>query len=639
MAPTPSPPPTRILLPVSHPDSAAPLGRLAATLAAGCGGEVVVLHIARPAGESSTPRALSERRDWPAVDGAIRAIDERGVPVSFIVRRGAPVDRVIRRVAVEIGARLIVLGWQGTDLPEKRKATVMDAVLASPPCDVAVLGGRSLGAFKRFLVPISGGPHAGRALALALALAEQQDGAVTACNVCTQAVGNEQTEREVEDRLRWLLGDLASHPRLTLKVLFAPSAAQGVLAEAAGHDVVLMGASQATVIEADLFGNIPRQVAESDVPVVVVKRKARLATRAARWAWWRLFGVLPTLTVDERREVQKEIYRGARPRIDFFMMIGLSAAIASFGLLLNSPAVIIGAMLVAPLMSAIVGIGLGVVLGGAELLHKALGTTVKGMALAIAVGALIGLLRADAAPTHEIMSRARPGLLDLGVALASGAAGAYAIGRKGVSASLAGVAIAAALVPPLAVVGIGLAMARGEIALGALLLFLTNLVAIASAGGLIFLLLGFAPPSGQRARWTILRRGVTGEVAMLAVIAVLLTVLTWHESSEARGQEAIYAAVLAEVAALPGVAVEPEDIEILHNSAEAVELAITVRTPRQVAHASVVDLQRGIAARLQRSVSLKLVVIPTTELDPLLPPTPTPTEASTLTPTAGRGGW
>jgi len=70
-------------------------------------------------------------------------------------------------------------------------------------------------------------------------------------------------------------------------------------------------------------------------------------------------------------------------------------------------------------------------------------------------------------------------------------------------------------------------MAR-EIALGALLLFLTNLVAIASAGGLIFLLLGFAPPSGQRARWTILRRGMTDEGAMLAVIAVLLTVLTWQ---------------------------------------------------------------------------------------------------------------
>jgi uncharacterized hydrophobic protein (TIGR00271 family) len=641
MAPTPSPQPYRILVPVSHPDSAAELGRLAGALAAARSGEVVVLHIARPSEESAGRRDVSERQDWPAVDRAIRAVDELGVPVSFVVRRGASVGEVVRRVAVEIGVSVIVLGWQGSDLPEKRKAAVMDAVLESPPCDVAVLGGLSLGGFKGFLVPVSGGPHAGRALEIALALAEQEDGEVTACYVCSQATCSEQTEREAEAKLRQLLGDLANHPRLALKVLFATSAAQGVVEEAAGYDVVLMGASQATVIEADLFGDIPRQVAESDVPVVVVKRKARLATRAVRWAWWRLFKILPTLSVDERREVQKEIYRGARPRPDFFVMIALSAAIAAFGLLLDSPAVIIGAMLVAPLMSAIVGVGLGVVLGGAELLRKALGTTLQGMVVAIVVGALIGLLRADVAPTHEIMSRVQPGLLDLGVALASGAAGAYAICRKGVSASLAGVAIAAALVPPLAVAGIGLAMIRGDIFWGALLLFLTNLVAIASAGGLIFLLLGFAPPSGQRARWTVLRRGVTGEVAMLTVIVLMLTVLTLQEQREVKGQEAIYAAVLAEARALPGVELEWEDVEILHNSAEAVELAITVRTPRQLAHQTVVDLQRGIAARLQRSVSLKLVVIPTTELDPLLPPTPTPTvtpsSTATLTPTPTAG--
>jgi uncharacterized membrane protein len=97
--------------------------------------------------------------------------------------------------------------------------------------------------------------------------------------------------------------------------------------------------------------------------------------------------VLPTLTVDERREVQKSIYRGARPRTDFLLMIAFSAAIAAMGLLLDSPAVIIGAMLVAPLMSAIVGVGLGVILGGAELVRKALWTSFQGMLLAIAVGA------------------------------------------------------------------------------------------------------------------------------------------------------------------------------------------------------------------------------------------------------------
>jgi hypothetical protein len=111
-------------------------------------------------------------------------------------------------------------------------------------------------------------------------------------------------------------------------------------------------------------------------------------------------------------------------------------------------------------------------------------------------------------------------------------------------------------------------------------------------------------------------------------------VLTLQEQSLARNREAVYDAVLYEAATLPAVQVEREDIEILLNTDSAVELAITIRTPRQLAHQTVVELQSGIAARLQRPVSLKLVVIPTTELDPLLPPTltPTPTPTPTVTP-------
>jgi uncharacterized hydrophobic protein (TIGR00271 family) len=630
-----SPPSYRVLLPVSHPGTAAQLGRLAATLAAEQDGEVVVLHVVRSGGTADGDRDLTERQDWPAVDRAVRAVEQVGVPVSFLVRRGPSVARVIRRAAIEIGAGLLVLGWSGSELPEKGKAVVMDELLESPPCDLVVLGGASLGVFKRFLVPMSGGPHAGRAVELALAIADRQDGSVTACYVCSQATCDEHTQREAEDRLRVLLGDLAGRPRLELKAIFSTSPAQGVLDEvASGYDLVFMGASQPTVIEADLFGDIPRQVAASGVPVVVVKRKARLVARLVRWAWWRIYDVLPTLTVQERRDVQKEIYRGSRPRIDFFFMIGLSAAIAAFGLLLNSPAIIIGAMLVAPLMSAIVGVGLGVILGAAGLLRNALWTTFQGMVLAIGLGALIGLLRTHSAPTNEIMTRVQPGLLDLGVALASGAAGAYAISRKDVSASLAGVAIAAALVPPLAVVGIGLAMARQDIFFGALLLFFTNFVAIASAGGIVFLLLGFAPPSGQRARWRILRRGVTGELLLLAVVALLLTLLTLQQQRQLRRQEAVYNAVLAEAATL-GIQVRRADIEIIRNTESEVELTITTRTPRELSHQMVVEFQSGIAARLQRPVSLTIIAIPTTVLNPLNPPTSTPTP--TLVPTRTPG--
>ena len=623
--------PFRVLLAVANPETVDQLAGLAAAIAARHQGEVQVLHVFLAAVDRN-------HEDWPVVDRAVEVVTEAGVPASYLIRIGRPIGRVIRRVVTQTRADLLIIGRRTAEADEEQPGAILGTLLESPPCDVLVLGGVPFGQLRRFLVPVSGGPNAGRALELALKLAGDQESRVTAFYVCTQSNCSEHTLREEEARLRWMLGEHADHPAVEHRVGVATSPAQGIVDEAAaGYDLVWMGASQESVIDSDLFGEIPRRVAlESGTAVAVVKKRARLSSRFSRWLWWRIFNVLPTLTVEERREVQKEIYRGARPRVDFFMMIALSAAIASFGLLLNSPAVIIGAMLVAPLMSAIVGVGLGVVLGGAELLRKALWTGFQGMLLAIAVGAVLGMLRADAAPTQEILSRIRPGLLDLGVAIASGAAGAYAICRKDVSASLAGVAIAAALVPPLAVVGIGIPMGRWDISLGALLLFLTNFVAIASAGGLVFLLLGFAPPSGQRARWAILRRGVIGELAMLALIAVMLTLLTLRDQAEARERQEIYDAVVSEVADLRNVRLDREDIVILGDGEGTLELFITIRSPGQLAYQTVVDLQEGIATRLQRPVALKLVVIPTTELDSLVPPTltPTPTATTTATPTA-----
>ena len=632
--------PYRVLLPVSHPESAEGLATLAAELAASQGGEVIVLHIIR----QSAARELGRRADWPVLDRAVGVIEANGVPVNYLIRMGEGIGQTIRRAAVETRADLLILGWRGSvALADQKRAVVLDAVLENPPCDVMVLGGWQYGQLNRFLVPVSGGQHAGRALSLALELAEKREGRVTALYVCTQPGCSQETIQEAGKRLHRLLGENATHPRLEEQVINASSPAQGIVEQASkGYDMVWMGATQEAVIDVDFFGEIPRRVAdESAVPVAVVKRRAPVANRLLRWAWWRVFQVFPTLTVDERREVQKTIYRGARPRVDFFVMMALSSAIAALGLLLDSPAVIIGAMLVAPLMSAIVGVGLGVVLGGAGLVRKALWTAFQGTVLAIAVGALIGLLRADAVPTHEIMSRIRPGLLDLGVALVSGAAGAYALCRRDVSASLAGVAIAAALVPPLAVVGIGLSMGRWEVTLGALLLFLANFVAIASAGGLIFLLLGFAPPSGQQARWTILRQGVLGELVLLALIALMLTVLTLRDWAEARDRQAIYDAVVAQVENLPHAQLDEEGIVIMRDDDDILELYITIRSPDQLAYLVVLDLQEGIATQLQRPVALKLVVIPTTELDPLIPPTltpvPTPTLTATPTPTVTPG--
>jgi uncharacterized hydrophobic protein (TIGR00271 family) len=321
--------------------------------------------------------------------------------------------------------------------------------------------------------------------------------------------------------------------------------------------------------------------------------------------------------------------------------------------------VIIGAMLVAPLMAAIFGLSLSVVRGDLRLLRLAASATVRGMLLAIFVGGIVGLLYFLIAPgadiQAEILSRTQPNLLDLGVALASGAAGAYALCRKEVSASLPGVAIAAALVPPLAVGGIGLGMWLGglphlgasigapagssgpRIAGGALLLFLVNLVAIVAAGGVVFLWLGFRPIPGQQARAQVFQRGVVGTVLMLVAITVPLGILTARTLKQAALNRDVNQALEHELSTMRDM--ELQDWEMLPAEEEddegIVRLQVWVRSPWSVTHYQVVELQERLAVDLGRPVALLLSVIPTQRLDPFVPPTAAPTSplGATATPT------
>ena len=208
--------------------------------------------------------------------------------------------------------------------------------------------------------------------------------------------------------------------------------------------------------------------------------------------------------------------------------------IAALGLIVDSPAVVIGAMLVAPLMSPIVGTGMAIVLGDARFLRLSLVAVLRGVALAVAVGALSGLLYLDRPLTAELLARTEPTLLDLAIALFSGLAGAYALSNSDAAGALPGVAIAAALVPPLATVGISLTTGHEQEALGALLLFTTNFVAISSATALVFLILGFRPRIARRERHSARARNVRIAMMLLGIIAALLTTTTYRLARNSR---------------------------------------------------------------------------------------------------------
>ncbi|MGB5167903.1 MAG: DUF389 domain-containing protein [Acidimicrobiia bacterium] len=228
----------------------------------------------------------------------------------------------------------------------------------------------------------------------------------------------------------------------------------------------------------------------------------------------------------ERREVIDQLFPRGMPRRQFFTrfvsLMMLSTAIAVFGILGDSTAVVIGAMLVAPLMFPVLGVAAAIVMGWPRRVVSRALLVAAGSLLAVLLAALISFLipGMDTPLPAELMARTSPNLLDLGIALAAGAAGAYGQVRRHASDVLTGVAVAVALVPPLAVVGITLQLTEWQLALGATLLFLANVVGIVIAASATFLAAGFVPGRNPLKGHTQILRGVSW--AAIATIIVVL---------------------------------------------------------------------------------------------------------------------
>jgi len=209
---------------------------------------------------------------------------------------------------------------------------------------------------------------------------------------------------------------------------------------------------------------------------------------------------------------------GAGWEIHFGLMMAMSVMVAIMGLSANSAALVIGAMLIAPLMTPVLGIAASIAMALGDAALRAVITVTAATVGAIAVAYVIAGWLPGELLTGEVLSRTAPDARDLVVALAAGVAGSYATARPDVSSSLPGVAIAVALVPPLAVVGITMRAGEGALARGALLLYATNLAAIVTVSTIVFILAGFVP--GRRLA-SMAPRVIAGGLTALVVVAIL----------------------------------------------------------------------------------------------------------------------
>jgi uncharacterized hydrophobic protein (TIGR00271 family) len=206
----------------------------------------------------------------------------------------------------------------------------------------------------------------------------------------------------------------------------------------------------------------------------------------------------PLHYVERRRVIDNLFQEGPRARPFFARFVSLmllSVAIATLGILADSTAVVIGAMLVAPLMGPVLGVAAALVMGWPRRVIRQSALIVIGSVLAVMLAVIIALSMPGAARPFpgELIARTSPNLLDLGIALAAGAVGAYGQVRYQASDALPGVAVAVALVPPLAVVGVSVQLTEWQMAFGALLLFSANVTGIVASATLTFIAAGFVP--------------------------------------------------------------------------------------------------------------------------------------------------
>ncbi|TFV93050.1 DUF389 domain-containing protein [Algoriphagus kandeliae] len=296
-------------------------------------------------------------------------------------------------------------------------------------------------------------------------------------------------------------------------------------------------------------------------------------------------------TTEEFKELFTLLRQNSKASSSFLVLMALSTLIATFGLFGNSSPVVIGAMILAPLMGPIISLAMGALRQDGILVKNSLATIFLGILIGLFFAVIITWITPLKILNSEIVARIRPNLLDLGVAVAAGVAGAYAHSREEIAKTLAGVAISVALVPPLAVAGIGLGWGNWNVCWGASLLFGTNLAGIVMAAALTFLLLGYSP-------FQLAQKGLIVSVLILVLITAPL-VLSFRDMVE----ENTLIENLSGKEIPHGLMREVNVLEI-----NPLRISVTILSDKQLQESDYLEIKKEIEAMVGQPIELELTL-------------------------------
>ena len=501
-----------VVVPMGRPDTAAEMLRIAGEMVHPSQGLVMALVISLGDAEQ-TNRFSNQIQD---VIEAFRNTDA-GHKVEVVTEIAVSVSRGILDVARERNADVILLGVQRSTQGSVKLGTVVENVIATAPCGILIYRSAVSNCFDRVVIPIDGTLPSVIAMKLGVSFALQHNIKLRQMSIRFDY----HYDPEHEEAIRRYEDHLPRNKELKKKIIVSRQPAGEIISDLTSDDLLVMGFAQKTDLERHIINDLSNQLLnQAPGPVILISKhewhrgiRGTIEHGIAR--------LNPQLTLTEQNELIWSAEKSASNNLDYIVMIVLSAALATLGLLTNSVAVIIGAMLVAPLMSPISSFSTGMATGILHLTRRASLTLFTGVTLALLISIVMGVVLPIDAPTDEMLARGSPNLLDAAIALVSGWVAAYATARKGIPAALAGVAIAAALMPPISTIGLGIALRDTDLAFGANLLFLTNIAFIIAAQYITYLWIGMHPTEDREGA-TLNRSRAWWIVLFLITLIVLL---------------------------------------------------------------------------------------------------------------------
>ena len=618
-----------IVVPIANPETAPELLELAKGIVSRDGGRIIALAITlsdsdaeenreqldmlntivnrfKPQGQrnnndtgSTTQGEQTDDNEEPMDRTTIRSADDVKSPsitIEFVTRTANAIARGILDQARESGAELIIMGVKKSARGDVMLGSVAQSVMSAAPADVLIYRYSQSPRFSRVVVPVDGSPASRMAARIGIMVANSiKHCSVEAVNINTDARPNYQSIGRIEQALEGVPGR-----GIVKKTVYrGQNPAATLLARTDEDDLIIMGFTRRGDFEKwvrDDDKDMRRLLDEARGPLLLAVRSIEVVTPQQRFRRRVINWLRPTLTDVEQEQVMWDATDNAGINLDYVVLTLISALLASLGLLLDSAAVIIGAMLVAPLIAPLNAFGVGLSTARLDLTRRASVTTLVGTVIASLVGILTGLIVPLEIPTEEMMSRVSPSLLDAFVALASGVIAAYATARKDIPVALAGVAIAAALVPPICTFGLQLAFGNISWALGAMLLFLTNIVCIAVIATGTFNYLGLRPMNISPQS----RRQYISLIIFVALIfpAVLAVVNVSQEAGESRNIEREVRSLLEPV----------ETTNVEADGEDPISVTATIRTPYRLSSETVAFLQERMESDLDTDIELRIVI-------------------------------